>query len=204
MNGTQGFAYNAFLLHGKQNKSEAEKALENQIRKENPLIDQMLYEADKAEMIKEITKARELMLKAARGEALTPEEERFLKEKYPEYYEKANKAKQEAQTVKNQLKAAKTKEAKQQIMTQATQRIATLAKHDSLYAEAFQEAIKAVEQTTNKEDGLRTEESNQGIQAKKQGEAFEYVGYNKSGEETNRDFFEDEEEEKRKHFNMQV
>ncbi len=129
-------------LHYKKDRTLEDAKKENEARKQDPALDQMLYDADKADMLNEFSKAKQLMMKLARGENLTDEEKQFLNENYPEFSQSAEQAQVEAEKVKENLKNARNKDEKQAIIMQAASMINSLSENDTVYAAALSEAIK--------------------------------------------------------------
>lgn len=148
-------------IHYKKDKTHAEQLQEHAARRENPMLDQMLYDADKAEILGEMCEAKNLMLKIARGDDLTEEEKKFLKENYPEYADKAEKAKEQAEKIKEQLKNAKTPEEKQGVIMQAYSMVQGVSEQDMLYGQALGEAVKNVLSEDSKECSLNSKEMQQ-------------------------------------------
>lgn len=67
-------------LHKKENKTEIELALYYEIRKNNPKLDQALYDMDKAEALEFVSKVQNILLKSLIKQALTPEEKKIVEE----------------------------------------------------------------------------------------------------------------------------
>ncbi|MGL4737470.1 MAG: hypothetical protein ACRCW2_08475 [Cellulosilyticaceae bacterium] len=73
------------------------------------------------EVNEQISKAERIAIKIAKGEKLTPEEERLISEKFPDLKREAEQAKRDGEELKKRIQAAKTAEEKQQIATGAVQ-----------------------------------------------------------------------------------
>lgn len=72
-----------------------------------------------AEVYMEMGRAEVIAIKIAKGESLTPEEEQFINESYPDLKREANRAKEEGEQLKKRLQHAKTESARQNILSAA-------------------------------------------------------------------------------------
>lgn len=84
------------------------------------------------EIFQELGKAEKIARKIAKGEGLTPEEERFMNESYPDMKREAQQAKSEAEQLKERLKGCKSKAQKQQIIGTAMGSVAAMASKGAL------------------------------------------------------------------------
>lgn len=76
--------------------------------------------AFKAEIFENMSKAQAIARKIAKGEALTPEEEKFISENFPEIKKEASKAKEEGEELSRKVRAAKSKKEADSYIMSAT------------------------------------------------------------------------------------
>ncbi|MDA3732400.1 hypothetical protein PBV87_12965 [Niameybacter massiliensis] len=134
----------ALNLHNKVNKTTEEQDKLWNERANNQALDRALYLNDLSKVYEEQFKAENLAKKLAKGESLTKEERAYLEKVNPQLLKDAEKAKQEAENLKNQLKNAKDKQTAQKLIEQASFQANAVAKYNKQYADLLKEAISKV------------------------------------------------------------
>lgn len=134
----------AFNLHNKVNKTKEETDKLWNERANNEALDRALYLDDLSKIHEEQFKSEQLAKKLAKGESLTKEEREYLEKVNPQLLKDAEKAKEEAENLKNQLKNAKDKQAAQNVIEQASFQANAVAKYNMQYANLLKEAIAKV------------------------------------------------------------
>lgn len=90
-------------------------------------------------------KADRIAIKILKGEKLTPSEQKFITEKYPEIKQEAEQSIKENKDLKTQLKNCKTNEEKQQIISKAINNIDIMFKEGILSITQFKFKMLAIE-----------------------------------------------------------
>lgn len=93
----------------------------------------------------EMSAAERIALKIAKGEKLTPEEERLISEKYPDLKKEAEDAKRQGDELKKRISQAKTPEEKQEIATTAVSQVSSMISKSSLPAISVQIKLTAIQ-----------------------------------------------------------
>lgn len=140
----------ALNLHNKVNKTPEETDKLWDERANNEALDRALYLNDLSKICEEQFKAEQLAKKLAKGERLTQEERAYLEKVNPQLLKDAEKAKEEAENLKNQLKNSKNKQAAQNIIEQASFQANAASQYNMQYANLLKEAIAKV---CNEEQG---------------------------------------------------
>ncbi|MCR8743894.1 hypothetical protein [Romboutsia lituseburensis] len=102
---------------------------------------------------REMSKAEKLAMKIAKGEKLTEEEIRFISEKYPDLKRDAEQTKKESDELKKNLKHAKTKKEKQQIISMAVGNVGTLLSKNSISPVQAKIKLSAIEKAVEEDEG---------------------------------------------------
>ncbi|MGL5675949.1 MAG: hypothetical protein ACRDDX_06030 [Cellulosilyticaceae bacterium] len=121
-----------------------------------------------AQVTEMFSKAEKIAMKIAKGEKLTPEEEQLMNEKFPDLKREAEQAKKEGEDLKERIKAAKTREEKQQIASGAMQSISSQMSKGTMAPiqaavkmAATQKAIEEAEKEDEESKGLTRNAMNQ-------------------------------------------
>lgn len=139
-------------LHNKKNATREEKDAVIEARKKDPVLDNMLYSQDMAEMHSEIAKTEQLARKYAKGEKLSEDELKYLKEKNPDLFKRAEEAKRKADQLRENLKKAKTKSEQMALIGSAMAGVSSLAKYEKVSAQILSEALNKAVSDFNKDN----------------------------------------------------
>ncbi|NOH17184.1 hypothetical protein [Clostridium cochlearium] len=159
--GYSNFQY-IFNLHNNPNKTMEDQAKINKARKENPILDRVLYQNDINKMFEEQAKIEKIAKKIARGENLSKEERELISEADPEMLRKAEMAKQENEALKRSLKNAKSKQQAQRILAEACIKAQLVSKVDPQYSDLLMDTIQELHEDFNKTNTLYDETKNYG------------------------------------------
>lgn len=142
--------------HKNKNTSLEQRQQINNLRKENPELDRMMYASDLADLHKEIAKTNEIAKKIAKGEQITEEEKNYIQDKNPQLLQEAQTAKQEAEDLRDKLKNTNNPEEAALIIANSMTSVKNTAKYNPVKAdlmmEAFQATINSYNANLNKDD----------------------------------------------------
>ena len=138
-------------ISNKKFKTREEEEKLHKARKENSVLDQVLYQQDLAKAFEKKSSVEKIAKKITRGESLTQEEMEFIKQNDPEMLRKAQMAKQEKEELERKVKSAPNKQQAQSILAQAGMTALKITKDvDPQLGSLLMEAVKSVQEEFNK------------------------------------------------------
>jgi len=148
--GTNNF-FNMLNLSNKKFKTREEEEKILKARKDNPVLDKVLYQQDIAKAFEKKSSVEKIAKKIARGESLTAEEMEFIRQNDPEMLRKAQMAKQEKEELERKVKSAQNKQQAQSILAQAGMAALKVAKEvDPQLGNLLMEGVKSVQEEYTK------------------------------------------------------
>ena len=114
-----------------------------------------------AKVLSEKSKAERIAVKIAKGEDLTEEEEKFISEKFPDLKREALEAKKYGKELEGQIRNAKTKSEKEQIIAMAVSSVAQMVKSGSASESQLKIKMAVIEKA--RENSMKEEKGGKGI-----------------------------------------
>ena len=114
-----------------------------------------------AKVLSEKSKAERIAVKIAKGEDLTEEEEKFISEKFPDLKREALEAKKYGKELEGQIRNAKTKSEKEQIIAMAVSSVAQMVKSGSASESQLKIKMAVIEKA--RENSMKEEQDGKGI-----------------------------------------
>ena len=114
-----------------------------------------------AKVLSEKSKAERIAVKIAKGEDLTEEEEKFISEKFPDLKREALEAKKYGKELEGQIRNAKTKSEKEQIIAMAVSSVAQMVKNGSASESQLKIKMAVIEKA--RENSMKEEKGGKGI-----------------------------------------
>lgn len=118
-----------------------------------------------AKVNQEMSQAEKIAVKIAKGEKLTKEEESLISEKYPDLKRDAEQAKKESEELRKKLKAAKSQQEKQEIVSTAVTNVGSLLSKNAISPVQAKIKLAAIEKAAE-EDGNNKDIIGKGLKNK--------------------------------------